>query len=215
VKRRERILVLAIAALAFVVLGAGAFLVVLPQRSKTQTLDGKIADAQAQLLALHRSGPRSVPTVDAVSVYDLTRAMPDSDDMPDALVELARLASASKATLAGVRPAAVTALPNGSSALPIQLTVNGSWQAVSGFLARLRNEVEPDGGTWRVHGRLFEIDTVQLTPGEGDGLQALLGISAFDYGPPPAHPTTTTTTTTTTTPAPTGQQAAGVPGEGS
>jgi hypothetical protein len=213
VKRRERILVVAIAVLAIVVLGAGGFFVVLPQRSQTHTLDGKIAEAQAQLLALHRSGTRGVPTVDAVSVYDLTRAMPDSDDMPDALVELARLASASKATLAGVRPAAATVLPNGSSALPIQLTVNGSWQAVSGFLARLRNEVEPDRSTWRVHGRLFEIDTVQLTP-EGDGLQALLGISAFDYGTPAAHPTTTTTTTTTT-PAPSSEQAAGLPGEGS
>jgi hypothetical protein len=212
VKRRERILVVAIAVLAIVVLGAGGFFVVLPQRSQTHTLDGKIAEAQAQLLALHRSGTRGVPTVDAVSVYDLTRAMPDSDDMPDALVELARLASASKATLAGVRPAAATVLPNGSSALPIQLTVNGSWQAVSGFLARLRNEVEPDRSTWRVHGRLFEIDTVQLTP-EGDGLQALLGISAFDYGTPAAHPTTTTTTTTT--PAPSSEQAAGLPGEGS
>ncbi|HVW89088.1 MAG TPA: type 4a pilus biogenesis protein PilO [Gaiellaceae bacterium] len=212
-KRRERILVVAIAVLAIVVLGAGGFFVVLPQRSQTHTLDGKIAEAQAQLLALHRSGTRGVPTVDAVSVYDLTRAMPDSDDMPDALVELARLASASKATLAGVRPAAATVLSNGSSALPIQLTVNGSWQAVSGFLARLRNEVEPDGSTWRVHGRLFEIDTVQLTP-EGDGLQALLGISAFDYGTPAAHPTTTTTTTTTT-PAPSSEQAAGLPGEGS
>lgn len=215
-KRRERILVVAIAVLAIVVLGAGAFLVVLPQRSKTQTLDGKVAEAQAQLLALHRSGPRGVPTVDAVSVYDLTRAMPDTDDMPDVLVELARLASASKATLAGVSPSSAAVLPNGSSSLPIQLTVNGSWQAVSGFLARLRNEVAPNGSTWRVHGRLFEIDTVQLTP-SGDGLQALLGVSAFDYGVPPAHPTTTatTTTTTTTTPAPSGQQAAGVPGEGS
>jgi len=214
VKRRERILVLAIAALAIVVLGAGAFLVVLPQRSKTHTLDGKIAEAQAQLLALHRSGTHGVPTVDAVSVYDLTRAMPDSDDMPDALVELARLAGASKATLAGVRPSPATTLPNGSSALPIQLTVNGTWQEVSGFLARLRNEIEPNRGTWRVHGRLFEIDSVQLTP-SGDGLQALLGVDAFDYGAPPAHPTTTTTTTTTTTPAASGQQAAGLPGEGS
>lgn len=209
-KRRERILVVAIAALAVVVLGAGGFFVVLPQRTQTHTLDGKIAEARAQLLALHRSGARGVPTVDAVSVYDLTRAMPSSDDMPDALVELARLASASKATLAGVRPSAATTLANGSSALPIQLTVNGSWQAVSGFLARLRNEVEPNGSTWRVHGRLFEIDTVQLTPAGAD-LQALLGISAFDYGTPATHPTTTTTTT----PASSSEQAAGLPGEGS
>jgi hypothetical protein len=213
VKRRERIGVLAIAGLALAVVAAGAVLVVLPQRSKAHKVDGQIADARAQYLALHRTGPSALPTVDAVSVYDLTRAMPDTDDMPDALVELSRLAGASKATLAAVKPSAVVTLPNGSSALPIQLTVNGSWRAVSGFLARLRNEVAPRGSTWRVHGRLFEIDSVQLTP-SGNDLQALLAVNAFDYGTAPPAPTTTTTTTTTTTPSG-GQQAAGLPGEGS
>ena len=213
-KRGERIAVAAIVVLALAVFAAGALLVVLPQRSKAQQVDRQIAEARAQYLALHRSSDHGLPTVDAVSVYDLTRAMPDYDDMPDALVELSRIARSTKATLVGVRPSASVTLPNGSSAVPIQLTVNGSWQSVSDFLARLRNEVEPHGATWLVHGRLFEIDSVQLTP-QGDGLQALLGINVFDYGtaPPPAA-TTTSTTTTTTTPATGAQQAAGPPPAG-
>jgi hypothetical protein len=220
VKRRDKIVFGAIGALTVVVLAAGALLVVLPQRSQAHKVDDQIAQAQAQYVAMHRSGAHSAPSVDATAVYDLTRAMPDTDDMPDALVELSRLARTTKSTLVSVKPSAATSLPNGSSALPIQLTLEGSWTAVTGFLAGLRNEMEYRGGTYHVHGRLFEIDSVQLTP-QGDGLQALLGIDAFDYGtPPPAgtSPTTTgttTTTSTTTTPSAGTQQAAGLPGEGS
>jgi hypothetical protein len=220
VKRRDKIVFASIGALTVIVLAVGAFIVVLPQRSKAHKVDDQIAQAQAQFQAIHTSGAHRAPSVDATAVYDLTRAMPDTDDMPDALVELARLAHTTSSTLVSVKPSAAVVLANGSSALPIQLTIDGSWTAVTGFLAGLRNEMEYRGGTYHVRGRLFEIDSIQLTPNES-GLQALLGIDAFDYGTPQPAGTsttttgTTTTTTTTTTPSAGTQQAAGLPGEGS
>jgi hypothetical protein len=78
-------------------------------------------------------------------------------------------------------------------------------------------------GALQATGRLFSIDTVNLTPTSGKTVTAAINMHAFVYGgssttgtvaPPAAVAPTTDTTTTSTTPAPdtsSGASAAGAP----
>jgi hypothetical protein len=200
----QRFVLVAFGALAALVLGVGALLIVEPQLSKASTVGRQIETAQVQLQSLHANGQSSTPRLDAMPIFELSRAMPTADDVPDVLVELSRLARVSSASLVSVRPGAAVALASGAAALPVQLTVDGSWAQVTAFLARVRNEVASDGAGYRVKGRLFDVDQVSIAPGAVSGIEAVLSINAFEYTgvttPPPAS--TTTSTTTTTTPAP-------------
>lgn len=211
-----------LAALGAVVALAGLLVVVQPQRAKAHSLDAQIGKAQLELASLHGGGTKS-PTIRAAELFQLSRAMPDHIDMPGILLDLARLAEASSVTLVAVRPSTPAALADGSMAVPLSVTVNGSWAGVSRFLRNVRLQVQEKGARLAVAGRLFDIDSIQLDPGQkGDGLEAVLSLSAFVYGKPvapaPAPTTTgstTTTTSTTTTPSSGAQQAAGSAGAGS
>jgi hypothetical protein len=76
-------------------------------------------------------------------------------------------------------------------------------------------------GALQATGRLFSIDTVNLTPTSGKTVTAAINMHAFVYGgssttgavtPPAAVPPTTDTTTTSTTPdTSSGASAAGAP----
>jgi hypothetical protein len=215
----QRFVLVAFGVLAALVLAIGGLLIVEPQLSKASSVTHQIGAAQSRYQALH-ANPSSVggPSHDATPVFELARAMPTTDDMPDALVELARLARASSATLVSVRPGAVTALSSGASALPIQMTVDGSWTQVTSFLARVRNEVRASRAGYRVDGRLFDVDQVSISPGAVSGIEAVLAVNAFEYAPVSSSSTDTTSTdttstdTTTTTASPSSAQALGSTG---
>jgi hypothetical protein len=109
--------------------------------------------------------------------------------------------------------------------VPLRVTIVGGWNGVAAFLKHVDQQVRFDRRGFSVAGRLFDVDTIQITPTTGSDVQASLTMSAFDYGAPPspsataggpasATTTDTTSTTTTTTPSSGTQQAAGV-GSGS
>jgi Tfp pilus assembly protein PilO len=215
-----------VAALVFVavLIAAGGFLtVVKPQQTKVRSLDAQIAAAQAQSAALHRAGSR-VPQLRTAELFQLSRAMPDDDDMPGILFELSRLADAASVSLVAIQASPRVALPDGSSALPLRVTVDGRWIDVAAFLRRVREQVQRTTHGFSVAGRLFDIDDIQMQPGqEATGpqstIEAQLTMNAFDYGAPPsptatagaagAGTTGTTTTTTTTSPSSGSQQTSG------
>jgi Tfp pilus assembly protein PilO len=208
-------------AFALVVALAGFVIAVMPQLSKAGTLDDQIASAQLQLAGLH-GGPAKKPDIKAAELFQLSRAMPDQPDMPGLLLELSRLADTSSVELAGLQPGAAAQLTDGAMALPLQLTVQGSWTNVTKFLRNLRANVRTHAGRLTVAGRLFDVDSVQITPvasGPASDIQAVLAVNAFQYSvappPPPVTSTTTTSTTTTTSSSSTDQQAAGSTGGGS
>lgn len=189
--------------------------VVKSQQKKVTSLDAQIATAEQQYASLHVGTSRK-PALRAAELFQLSRAMPETDDMPGILFELSRLAHQSSVSIAAIRPSPRIALTDGSSAVPLSVTISGTWPQVAAFLKLVDHQVRFTGGSLSVAGRLFDVDEIQVTPaGAANGIQAVLTMSAFDYGAPPS-PTATaggpssSTTTTTTTPSASGsQQAAG------
>ncbi len=193
-------------AAALGIAGGGFLLLIQPQRHHAQALVGQIADAQAQLASLRQSAA-GTPVVGASEVFQLAQAMPANDDVAGILLNLSRLARASKLKLVAVRPAPRVTLATGAAAVPISVTLDGSWRGVSSFLRAARQQVALRGTGLAVRGRLFDVDSIQVTASSPPNeLEAVLALSAFDYGAPPSPSATagagdgsTTTTTTTTT----------------
>lgn len=228
VNRQQLLAVIVLVVLGVVVGVAGLLLAVLPQRSHVKSLDSQIAAAQAKLVTLEREHHRG-PVIRAAQLFQLARAMPDSADVPGVIVGLSRAAQASKVSLLSVAPSAAVVQPDGSSALPVNVSIVGSWSGVASFLHALRSNVRVHGGHLSVAGRLFTVDSIQLSPNAPAGssssgssgsaasapkgeLRVTLTMNAFSYGVPVPTVTTSTDSTTTTT-APSGSvQAAGSTG---
>jgi type IV pilus assembly protein PilO len=210
---------------------AGWFLLVRPQGSKLKDLKAQAADVQAKIDAYHQqvSAARSAPKIEVADVYRLAKAMPDTVDMPDIVLELSQLARDTGIRFDSITPQTLT--PIGSySVLPISVTFQGNFYNLADFLYRLRalvrSRVTNQGVQLDATGRLFAIDTLTFNEStlKFPRIQATLVIDAFVYaaGSPapvparstpattPATTTTTSTTTTTTTgAAPSGASATG------
>ena len=126
----------------------GNFALVAPQKSQAQRLDAQLQTAQAQLVASQQK-PAVTPTptkapkpqsVQAADIFRLTKAMPDSNDMPGILLHLSQLARASAVTLTSVTPTARVPLTQGYGALPLSVVITGKFDQVAGFLQHLRQQ---------------------------------------------------------------------------
>jgi len=210
-KQQQLISVVGLVALGVVVALAGLLIAVLPQRSKAHSLDAEIAQTQAKLASLRAQTHRG-PAIKAAQLFQLARAMPDSTDMPGLIVDLSRAATDADVSLLSVGPQAAVAQTDGASGLPLQIHITGSWNEIANFLHALRSNVRVNGGgKLTVDGRLFTVDSVELTPnapstgapGDTSGpkgeLTASLNVNAFSYGIPVPTTTTSTDTTATTT----------------
>jgi Tfp pilus assembly protein PilO len=211
--RRRALRIAALVALAVLVGVAGYLAAVRPQQTHARRLQQRIGEAQAQLLALEQirsSAAAASPT----ELYQLARAMPIADDLPDVLLDLDRAATAAHVQLVSVRPSPDTTLADGSKAVPLTVVVGGSYAHATAFLRAIRATVRRGPGGIVATGRLFGVDGVQLTLGDGNAVVATLQMNAFVYAPPAATTdataTAAATTTTASTPAP-GAEAVGTP----
>jgi len=192
-----------LAALAALVLGlvalAGWYGAVTPQQSKVDSLDAKIADEKAQLRVVQLLARSQKADKERTSGSDLlVKAMPSSLQMPSVLRQVQRLASTSSVTLESLTPSTATPAA-GYDAVPIDLSVSGPYASVQNFLHGLRVQAGTKGGRIHADGRLFDVQTVGLTPG-GDAaheLTASIRLAAFVYTGA-ALPATDTATTTDT-----------------
>lgn len=225
VNRQQLVAVIVLVVLGIVVGVAGLLLAVLPQRSHVKSLDSEIAATQAKLASLQRENHHG-PVIRAAQLFQLARAMPDSADMPGLIVDLSRAAQDSKVSLLSVQPAAAVAQTDGANGLPLKVSIVGSWRGVASFLHALRSNVRVTGGKLFVDGRLFTVDTVELSPNapaasgasgtagsasapKGE-LTVNLSMNAFSYGVAAPPVVTTSTDGTTTTSSSSGSvQAAG------
>lgn len=224
---RQQVTIAGLVLAAVVVALAGYVLAVRPQSAKVRSLDAKIQLAQQQYQTLHDASSGRDKSLHAAELFQLSRAMPDGDDQPGIMLELSRLAAASSVKLLSVSIQSRVALTDGSSAVPMNVTVDGSWLGVAHFLHQVRNEVQMHGTALSIGGRLFTVDQIEIvpSPNKSGWVEGQLKMNAFDYGAPPSptatagvtgSTTTTSTTTTTTTPSTSGsQQAAGAAGSGS
>lgn len=197
-------------AVPFVVLLAGWFLLVGPQRAKVGELNDQASSLQTQI-ATAEAALRTTPTAAPLRVADvfrLTRAMPDQEDMPGIILQLNAVARQSGIGFTSIAPGAATAA-TGYGVRQIQLTFAGSFYGLSDFLYRLRNLVGVHGGELSASGRLFSVEQLQFDEGDKGfpEITAQLTVDAYVYGtaltpaatPAPAPTTTDGTATTATT----------------
>ena len=209
--RRRLLAVVGLVAGGLAVLVLGLFLVVLPERDKVKTLHGQIDQAQTEIAGTQASRNGTTST-GATQIFQLSRAMPYSDDMPGILLSLSRTAAASSTALISVHPSPRMTLSDGSAAVPVQVVLDGTYAGVERFLHQLRAAVRVVRGSVRTDGRLFLVDQVQLTSSSGSPsgtgpqseMSATLNLVAFDYAAPIAA-----ASTPGLTPAATGEAAGG------
>jgi hypothetical protein len=197
-----RLLAFVVVAVVVAFVLVGWFGVVSPQRSKAGTLDSKIAETQAQLqTAKVLNGVEQTAKGKRSGVYMLGVAMPQSLQMPIVLRQVQSLATSSNVSLNSFAPSSASTL-NGYDAVPISVQVTGRYDAVKGFLRKLRVAAGSTNGHIHATGRLYDVSNVSLSPG-GTGavpnqLTAAIQLAVFIFtGTAPPPPATTTTTDTT------------------
>ena len=212
-----------IAGVCIVLFGAaGYLLVVSPKKAEANRLGQEVADANVQLLAA-RAATQARGDKQPIAVADIFRlatAMPSSPDMPGILLELSRIAEETGIRFKSITPS--TALAVGEyQAVPINVTFDGSFYALSDFLFRLRTLVSVRRGELHAAGRLFSVESVDFAEGEAGFpmLSAGLNLQAYVYGtdvsgtavPPPVDPSAVPPTEGAEVPPP-GTEAAGATG---
>jgi len=184
---------------------AGWFLLVHPQSSKLKSLKEQTAEVQAKLDAYQQqvAAARAAPKIEVADIYRLAKAMPDRTDMPDLLLELDQTAQSAGVKLQSIQPSAPAEGASGYSTVHITLSADGNFYTLTDLLYRLRTLVYVRSGSLEANGRIFSIDTVNLSPTSGTQMLATITLDTYVYG---ALLTSggTSLTATSTTPAATG-----------
>jgi Tfp pilus assembly protein PilO len=188
---------------ALVVLLAGMFALVLPQRHKASSLTEEIASTHTQIVTA-RALAALKPEQQRIRVADLfkvVKAMPDDSDMTGIILQLQQTASDAGVEFASIQPQpSVAGL--GYAEQPIDLAFDGNYFSLTDFLFRLRKLVTVHHGALDATGRLFSVGRIDFAPSDKGFPQiaATVRVSAFVYSPAAAtSPTDTTTTETTET----------------
>ena len=164
---------------------AGYFVLVSPQRGKAADLKKETAATQQQIdqYRLLAAQAKATPPIRVAELFRLTKAMPDTVDMPGVLLELSRVARESGIEFDSISPQGASA-QTGYSSLPITLEFDGNYYELADFLFRLRSLVRVHEGRLDAQGRLFVVDTVSFSESEHSfpRIKASLQVHAFVYG---------------------------------
>jgi Tfp pilus assembly protein PilO len=182
-----------------VVLLAGVFALVMPQRHKASQLTNEIASTEAQITAARAlAAQKPEQKIRVADLFKVVKAMPDAPDMGGIILQLQQTASDAGVEFESIEPGSgVTG--TGYTAQPIDLSFNGNFYSLTDFLSRLRKLVTVHHGALNATGRLFSVDSIEFGAGP-DGFPAIsaqVHLSAFVYSP--AAPVTTTVPPTTDT----------------
>ncbi len=166
-----------------VLAAAGYFFLISPKRSESARLQGEIETTRAAVERLRTEQAASGEAVELAPLFRLTKAMPDHTDMAEIVLELDRIAGGTGVRFTSINPQ-VPVAKTGYSAVPIQVAFEGDFDELTRFLQRLRTQVDVKRGTLRARGRLYTVDTVDLSEGERKfpSLRATLTLGAFLYG---------------------------------
>lgn len=224
---RDRTMLTVMAVVA--VTAAAWFLVVAPKRAELARADDAVAAAQTRLDTATQQTAASAQArrrygADTAAVAALGKAVPETDDTAELLHQLNAAAGRSRVRLRSISPsaadptaatAAAPAVPAGVTALSVSLGFDGRFADLRRFLQRIHAATRIDGDDVRVRGRLLSIGSVQLTPGDGGRVTAV--VQATAYMEPPvaaaAAPAAAASAPTTASTAPPTQAAMiGAPG---
>jgi Tfp pilus assembly protein PilO len=183
------------------------FLLVSPKRATASKATDDVIAAQLELAQARVSASR--PTRPAgprvTDVLRLAKAMPSSADQPGLVLELDRLARSSRVQLTSVTPNEPVASPGSPTVIQVVVTVDGSYRQITRFVRRARELVRVRGGEVRATGRLFTVQSVELTESNARHfpfLDATINLNAYVYDgpivaatPPPSVSTDETVST--------------------
>jgi Tfp pilus assembly protein PilO len=212
VKRQVPVAVIVLPALLVLAL-VGYFLLIKPKQDAAGRLADEIATLETQVevaLAAQRQPQTDESAIQVAEVFQVTKAMPDDDDMPGIILELNSVASAAGIEFLSIAPQSA-AVQSSFTSLPINLSFEGNYYDLTDFLFRLRNLVSVRDGELQSDGRLYALETLSMSEGPSGfpEIAASLTVTAYYYStaPPPAAPPASTTATDTgaaTTTAPEG-----------
>ena len=186
-------LLLAIAGLLIVLL-AGWFLLVSPQRSKAAALSVQIDDESAKLASTQAFLRSPEAHQNVANLARLRVAVPDDVRMSEILRQLAWASRVSGVSITSITPSAPVA-SSGAQAVPIALSVNGHYFRIAKFMHLLRTRAEVKDGKVHASGRLYGIDNISFASGDKGLITATLALDAFVNGAVAPAPVSTSTTT--------------------
>jgi Tfp pilus assembly protein PilO len=188
---RRALIGVAAAAVALYAIAAW-FLFVSPKRAEASRLEADVVAAEDALVAARAAtGKRATPETRVSDLFRLAKAMPSSRDQASLLLELDVLARKANVAIASVTLQEPTTLAAGSTAIPVAVTVGGSYRDVTRFLRQMRRLVGLSGGNPRAVGRLLTVQSVELTESKEHGfprLDAAILLNAHVYDTPIAPP---------------------------
>ncbi len=179
-----------IAAIAAVVVYAAVvwFLMIAPKRGEAADARAEVAAAELRLaearLASNRTTSSGAPVAD---VFRLVKAMPGSGDQPGLVLEVARLARSTGLTLRVIAQQDPVASTGGPTAIPLTLTVGGSYFRIARFVQRVQSLVTMRRGKVRAKGRLFGVQSLELKESPSEKfpeLDATIVLRAYVYDGP-------------------------------
>jgi Tfp pilus assembly protein PilO len=181
------------------IVAAGWFLLIAPKREQAVSLDAEVATAQTALADKQAAlaQPPAAVRVRASDLYRLTKALPDTNDMPEIILDVNRVAAQNHLSFRAVTPAAPV-LGTGTIALPVTVSVQGRFASVSRFLGDLRRIVRVRNGLLDARGRTYSVTTVELgSPDDAKfpQVKATVTLNAYAFSAPPPASTTPPTTT--------------------
>jgi Tfp pilus assembly protein PilO len=203
---KKGMIVAGVAGLA-VVLAAGWFLAVAPERKQADEVAAKVVASQEELARKQAelARPSAAVRVKADDLFRLSKALPGQIDSAGVLLDLDRLAKSNELTLWGLTPAQ-TVTTTDMLQQPYTVVLEGRFASVSKFLGQVRKLVGVQRGRLAVKGRVYSIDNVTLEqPAGGETfpvVRATVTLNAYSYAPttpvPGADGAQTTTTSTGT-----------------
>jgi hypothetical protein len=163
---------------------AGYFLVVSPKKGEAIRLDEEIAATNVELVGARAAAAAQDDTqpIAVADIFRLATAMPSSPDMPGILLELSRIAEETGIRFKSISPQSALTVGVYQS-VPIEVTFDGSFYALSDFLFRLRTLVSVRRGELHAAGRLFSVEAVDFSEAEAGfpTLAAVLKLQAYVY----------------------------------
>ncbi len=196
VKSSRRASAVAVALLIVLVAAAAWVGVVSPKRSNVTKLKGQVSAAQSQLATATQAAAVANKAAEAAAL----KAMPADADEPGILDQLNALGKRTGVLVATVSPNAAAVTPN---VVGLSITVDGKYFQIAKFLNKLRTQVRVGrDGTVVASGRLFDVQSVSLGPGNTTGqLAATILANASVYSAAaPVAPTTDSTSATASAP---------------
>ena len=182
---------------------AGWLLAVAPKRHDASTLKQQIADTRDQIsIAQGIKTPTAPPPIRVADLFKLSRAMPNTADIPGVILQLSSVAAETGVKFESITPHDPVSY-GAYQQVAVDLSFEGRFYDLSDFLYRLRNLVGVHHGVLNATGRLFTVDSITFNQGTENfpQVKATLTVSAYVFGDGTAPPVPNGLTPTGTAPA--------------